>query len=122
MIKRVEGMPPGAIGLRSSGELTKDDYVDVLEPALREGIDSGELRLLFVIDDYDGVAPGAWLEDVKTGVNAWFGGHDAWRRFAFVTDVEWLAKAMRMFAWMVPGEVKVCGLSEEEEAKRWVAG
>ena len=122
MIERIEGMPAGTVGLRAAGKLSKDDYVEVLEPALREGVDSGELRLLFVIDDFDGVAPGAWPEDFKTGLGAWFRDHSAWKRFAFVTDVEWLAKAMRMFTWMTPGEVKVCGLAEEEEAKRWVAG
>lgn len=120
MIQRIEGMPEGTVGLRSSGELSREDYVDVLEPAMREGVDSGELRLLFVVDDYDGIAPGAWLEDIKTGLSAWFRDRSAWTRFAFVTDVEWLAKAMHMFAWAVPGEVRICGLTEEEEAKRWV--
>lgn len=121
MIERIEEMPAGTIGLRASGELSKDDYVMVLEPALREGVESGELRLLFVIDDWDGLAPGAWPEDFKTGMRAWFRDHSAWKRFAFVTDVEWLAKAMRMFAWMAPGEVRVCGLTEEAEAKRWLS-
>lgn len=121
MIERIEEMPPGTIGLRSSGRLSKEDYVEVLEPVLREGVASGQLRLLFVIQDYDGVAPGAWPEDFKTGMSAWFKDHSAWRRFAVVTDVEWLAKAMRMFSWAVPGEVMVCGLGEEEQARRWVA-
>lgn len=122
MIERIEGMPAGTIGLRSSGELSKEDYVGVLGPALREGVDSGELRLLFVVADFDGAAPGAWVEDFKTGLDAWFRDRSAWTRFAFVTDVEWLAKAMRVFAWMVPGEAKVYGLADEEEARRWVAG
>lgn len=121
MIERLEGMPAGTIGLRASGELSKADYVEVLEPALREGVASGELRLLFVLVEFDGLAPGAWVEDVKTGLGAWVRDHSAWRRFAFVTDVAWVAKAMRAFAWMAPGEVMVAGLAEEDEARRWVA-
>lgn len=30
------------------------------------------------------------------------------------TDVEWVAKAMRAFAWMAPGEVSVYGLDQLE--------
>jgi SpoIIAA-like len=47
--------------------------------------------------------------------------HGAWKRFALVTDVEWVAKAMRAFAWMAPGEVSVYDLNGLEEAKTWVA-
>ena len=53
MIERIDEMPAGTIGLRASGKLSRDDYREVLEPALREGIDSGELRLLFVLESFD---------------------------------------------------------------------
>lgn len=115
-------MPTGTIGLRASGRLSRDDYRDVLEPALREGIDGGELRLLFVLSDFDGLEAAAIPEDIKTGLSAWFGHHSAWRRFALVTDTEWVAKAMHMFAWMVPGDVLISDLDELDSAKEWVAG
>jgi hypothetical protein len=44
----------------------------------------------------------------------------AWKRFAVVTGVDWIAKSMRLFAWMVPGEVKVFDMSELDKAKEWV--
>ena len=122
MIERLEGMPAGTVGLRASGKLTRDEYREVLEPALREGIDTGELRLMFVLADFDGIEPAAIPEDVKTGLSAWLGHHSAWKRFALVTDVEWVAKAMHMFAWMTPGEVRIYELDEAEDAKAWVAG
>jgi SpoIIAA-like len=122
VIERIDGMPPGTIGLRASGKLTRDDYRQVLEPALREGIDGGELRLLFVLTDFEGLELAAVPEDVKTGLSAWFGHHSAWKRFALVTNVEWVAKAMHMFAWVTPGEVMICDLDRLEEAKAWVAG
>ncbi|MGH2973301.1 MAG: STAS/SEC14 domain-containing protein [Solirubrobacterales bacterium] len=121
MIERIVGMPPGTIGLRAAGKLSKDDYVEVLEPALREGIESGELRLLFVLSDFDGLELGAWPEDLKTGLRSWVRDHSAWKRFALVTDTEWVAKAMHMLTWLTPGEVMVCGLAEEDEARAWVA-
>lgn len=121
MIERVEGMPAGAVGLRASGKLSKEDYTDVLEPALREGVESGELRLLFVLTDFDGLEAKAVAEDFKTGLQVWFRDHSAWKRFALVTDVEWVAKAMHMFTWLTPGEVLICDLDRLEEAKGWVA-
>jgi len=122
MIKRIEEMPAGTIGLRASGELTREDYVEVLEPALREGVDSGALRLVFVLTDFEGLGHGAWVEDMKTGLEAWVRNHSAWKRFALVTDVEWVAKAMRAFAWMAPGEVRVFGIGELDAAREWVTG
>lgn len=121
MIVRIDDMPTGTVGLRASGKLTKDDYVEILEPALDEGIKSGELRLLFVLSDFDGLELGAWPEDVKTGLRAWVREHSAWKRFALITDADWVARAMRMFIWLTPGEVMVGDLAQEEEAKHWVA-
>lgn len=122
MIERINEMPTGTIGLRASGKLSKDDYTGVLEPALREGVESGELRLLFVLTDFDGLDAAAIPEDMKTGLQAWVRGHSAWKRFALVTDVEWVAKAMHMFTWLTPGEVLIRDFNGLEEAKAWVAG
>src|SRR4051794_37577298 len=121
MIERIDGMPEGTIGLTASGKLSVEDYRGVLVPALSEGFGSGELRLLFVLTDFGGLEHGAWIEDVKTVLKHWVRDRSAWKRFALVNDVEWVAKAMRMFAWMTPGEVKVFELNQDEEAKLWVA-
>lgn len=122
MIERIEEMPAGTIGLRACGKLTREDYQQVLEPALQEGVESGELRLLFAMPDFDGLEPGAVIEDIETGLRVWVHDHSAWRRFALVTDVEWVAKAMRAFAWLAPGEVRVFALDEMNTARAWVAG
>lgn len=123
MIEQIEGMPAGTIGLRASGKLSKADYTEVLEPELRAGVESGELRLVFVLTDFRGLEPGAWIEDAKTGLRVWVRDHAAWRRFALVTDEEWVARAMRLFAWMTPGEVMVeDDLGKLEEAKAWASG
>lgn len=52
---------------------------------LQEGVDSGELRLLFVLTDFHGLEPSALPEDAKTGLRAWVRDHSAWKRFALVT-------------------------------------
>jgi hypothetical protein len=121
MIERIDDMPAGTVGLRAWGKLTKEDYRETLEPALSEAVASGELRLVFVLTDFEGLEPGAWIEDVKTGLRVWVRDHSAWKRFALVTDVEWVAKAMHTFTWLTPGEVMIGGLESFQEAKTWVA-
>lgn len=122
MIERIADMPAETVGLRASGKLSKSDYTEVLEPALREGVRSGELRLLFLLTDFHGLDAGAWVEDLKTGLRALVRDHAAWKRFALVTDVGWVARAAGLFAWMTPGEVLIVEPARLEDARRWVAG
>ena len=121
MIERIDDVPAGVIGLCASGKLTKDEYKSVLEPALKEAMDSGEARVLFVLPDFDGLEPQAWLEDVKTGLGVELKNRSAWKRFAVVTGVDWIATSMRLFAWAMPGELAVYGMDQLDEAKDWVA-
>ena len=121
MVERIEDMPAGTIGIRASGKLTREDYRAVLEPALREAVDAGEVRCLFLLTDFEGLEAGALLQDAKTGLNLGIGHHSAWKRLALVTDADWVAKAMHMFAWLTPGEVMICAPDELEKARSWVA-
>jgi hypothetical protein len=121
MIQRIDDVPAGVIGLRASGKLTKEEYESVLEPALKEATESGEARVLFVLPDFDGLEPKAWLEDVKTGLEVELKNRSAWKRLAFVTGVDWIAKATRLFAWAMPGELAVYDMDQLDEAKSWVA-
>jgi SpoIIAA-like len=122
VVERIDDMPAGTIGLQASGKLSKADYTEVLEPALHDGVESGELRLLFLLTGFDGLEPGAWVEDAKTGLRTWVRDHSRWKRFALVTDSEWVAKSMRAFAWLAPGEVEVFEPDALDQAKSWVAG
>jgi len=79
MVRKIDGMPPGTIGLEGSGELTKEDYAEVMEPALREGVERGEIRMLFRLTDFEGLGAGAWYEDLKTGLGLGYGHHSAWK-------------------------------------------
>jgi hypothetical protein len=122
MVAKIEDMPAGTIGFRASGKLTPEDYKDVLVPTLRDAVEAGEVRMLFVLSDFEELEPRAWLEDAKTGLELGFLKHSAWKRSAIVSDADWVKKAFRMFAWMTPGEVKVFDLDQEDEARGWVAG
>jgi hypothetical protein len=124
MIEPIPDMPPGTIGFRAYGRVTKEEYSEVFLPPVREKVDSGEgIRLLYQVGPgFERFEAGALFEDAKTGWNLGVRHPDAWKRLAFVTDVQWMSQAAHAFAWMMPGELKLFGLEELEEAKGWVAG
>lgn len=121
MIERIADMPPGTVGFRASGAVSADDYRDVLEPDLQRAAEAGEIRLIYVIEGDLDMTMGAMAQDAKTGLGLAVGHHSAWKRMAVVTDVEWVDRAMRMFAWMVPGEFRTYPTSQLEDAKHWVS-
>jgi hypothetical protein len=122
VIERLTDMPPGTVGFRATGEIEREDYDNVLTPELNLALAAGELRTLYVIEDLDEIEPGALWADSKLGFDLAIRHHDAWVRSAIVTDIHWLARATRLFAWMIPGQARVFPLAELEQAKAWVAG
>lgn len=123
MIERITDMPPGTLGFRVAGEIERKDYDEVLTPELTRAIESGSpLRTLFVIESLKEMEPAALWADAKVGFDLGIRHHEAWTRSAIVTDVAWLVRATKLFAWMIPGEARVFPLASVDEAKAWVAG
>jgi SpoIIAA-like len=123
MIEHLDNMPAGTIGFRATGDVTRDEYRDVVLPAMRGAAEAGEVRMVFAVGPgFEEFKPGALIEDAKAGITLGIGHARAWKRTAVVTDVDWITKAVQMFTWMMPGEIMVRGLDGLEEAKAWVAG
>lgn len=123
MIEPLADTPSGVLGFRVSGEVQREDYEDVLTPALKRALDSGDgLRTLYLIESLDKMDPSALWADAKVGYDLGIRHHDAWVRSAIVTDIDWLRKAFEVFAWATPGEVRLYHLDQVGEARTWVAG
>jgi hypothetical protein len=124
VIEWIPDMPPGTLGFRASGHVTRDDYMERFLPPVKEKVDSGEgIRMVYQVGPgFERFELGAVLEDAKTGWNLGILHPDAWKRLAFVTDVQWMSQAAHAFAWMMPGELKIYELDGLEDAKAWVAG
>jgi hypothetical protein len=122
VIELLTEMPPDTLGFRVAGKIERQDYDDVLTPALEGAIARGKLRTLYVVEDLGEIEPGAWWADSKLGFDLAVRHRDAFVRTAVVTDVEWMARATKLFAWMIPGETRVFPRAELDEAKTWVAG
>jgi hypothetical protein len=123
MIEQLSDMPPGTLGFVITGDLTRDEYRQILLPPVKEAVESGRgIRMLVQIGPgFDEFEPGAVFEDAKQGWNLGIRHHDAWERTALVTDDEWIARAFRMFAWLAPGDLRTYGLEEVDEARAWLA-
>ncbi len=122
MIELLPDMPPGTLGFRVAGEIDRKDYDEILTPELQRAFEAGGgLRTLYVIEDLDHMDPGALWADAKLGFNLGIRHREAWVRSAIVTDTEWMARATRLFAWLIPGETRVFPLAELDQAKTWVA-
>jgi hypothetical protein len=123
VIEPLEGMPDGTIGFRATGRVTRDEYRDVLLPSMRACAEAGDVRMVFAVGPgFERFELGALAQDTKAGITLGLGHPHAWKRTALVTDVDWIAKALHMFAWLVPGEVKLYEVEGLEDAKTWVAG
>ena len=123
MIEALDGMPPGTVGIRATGHVTRDEYrEDVLTP-LRAAAEAGEVRLLFAVGPgFDRFDAGALAEDAKLGLTVGLGHLRAWKRTAVATDVDWIVKSVHVFAWLMPGDVRTFDLDELDQAKAWLAG
>jgi hypothetical protein len=119
MIRVLPDMPPGVLGLEAVDDVEREDYEEVLLPAVEAAIaEHGKVRLVYVLgpefDDYEGGA--AW-EDLKLGMS-----HPAsFERIAVVTDARWAGAALRVFSALWPGRARAFPLSDLDAAKRWAA-
>lgn len=119
MIRLLSDMPPGVIGLEAVDDVEKEDYEQVIVPAVEAAIaEHGKVRLVYVLGpEFDDYESDAMWEDLKLGVR-----HPAsFERIAVVTDARWAAPALKLFSVLWPGQSRAFPLAELEVAKAWAA-
>jgi hypothetical protein len=119
MIRLLRDMPAGVLGLEAIDDVEKDDYEDVIVPAVNRAIgEHGKVRLVYVLgpefDEYEGEA--VW-EDLKLGAR----NPTAFERIAVVTDARWVGPAIKVFSVLWPGQARAFPLADLEAAKAWAA-
>jgi Putative heavy-metal-binding/SpoIIAA-like len=72
MLEKISDVPDSVLGFKASGELTSDDYRNVLVPAVEAALQSRDkLRLLYLLgDDVTGFSAGAAKQATKLGADA----------------------------------------------------
>ena len=123
MIERIDDMPAGTLGFRGEGELSEDDFLNVLVPPLREAVATGTVRLLFLTPPEFGAG------DVKAIVDRLLHsevpglGHPRdWNRIAVLTESNMLRRSSRVWKRMIPVKVEVFGAGEVAKAREWLVG
>jgi hypothetical protein len=118
MIEALEGFPENVLGFVCHGQVTKDDYESVLIPAVEKALrEHDKLRLYYeTAPDLTGIDAGAVWDDTKVGIRHL----TRWEKFAVVTDVEWIRHTMKLFGFLLPGDMKVFSSSEAAQAKEWI--
>lgn len=119
MMKPLANLPDNVVGVSASGQIDAKDYETVLIPAIDAALQTHKrIRLLYLLTkDFEGFTTGAMWDDANLGL-----AHlRAWERIAVVTDVHWVANATRMFAFLLPGLIKVFSNKEQSGAEKWIA-
>lgn len=118
-MKLLTNLPDQVVGVSASGQIDAKDYETVLIPAIDSALQKHKrIRALYQLTtDFEGFTTGAMWDDAKLG----FAHLRAWERIAVVTDVHWVADATRMFAFLLPGLVKVFSNAEQSDAEKWIA-
>jgi stage II sporulation SpoAA-like protein len=119
MIRLLRNMPPGVLGFEAIDDVEKEDYKNVILPALEASkAEHGKVRLVYVLghrfDDYEGEA--VW-EDLKLGLKH----PTTFERVAVVTDAKWAGPAIKVLSILWPGEARTFPLDELPAAKTWAA-
>ena len=118
MMELIKSNVGNQLEIRLSGQVTQQDYDDVLIPAIENLLlDHDRMRMLCVIDeDFTGYDLDALWADGKMGLTYWRG----FERIAVAADPGWIASAMRAFAPLMPCPVRIFPLKQADAARRWL--
>lgn len=118
MMERIEGFPDEVVALRGRGEITAEDYVEVLIPALEEKLSRHRRVRLFceLGSDVTGFTASAAWQDAKVGMRHFA----SFYRIAVVTDIGWIRTAVNSMGFALPCDVKVFDMSQAHDAGEWI--
>lgn len=119
MIEEIDDLPPGAIGFSAHGVVTREDYENVIMPAVAAVIAIGQrIRLLYRFGpDFARFESGAMWDDAVLG----FRHALEWDRIAVVSDNEWVGFSVQAMHWLLPGKVRLYPDRELAAARAWIS-
>jgi hypothetical protein len=118
MIDVLTGFPENVLALRISGHVTREDYQNVVIPAVDAALKRGQKLNVYcqVNSDFAGLELAALWDDLKVGL----GNFRRWERIAVVTDIAWIGNALNVFGFLKPGQVRVFPTGEADQARAWI--
>jgi hypothetical protein len=118
MIELTGGLPDGVVGFEAVGVVTRDDYENVVVPAVEAALEGHDrVRLLHVLGErVEHHTAGAFWEDTRLGLSHL----RSFERIAVVTDLGPVRALVEAGHWAVPGELRLFANAERAEAEAWV--
>ncbi len=112
------GFPSDVVAISAKGRIDRHAYEDVLIPLIDATLArEGKVKVLYIIGpEFEGFTAGAAWDDTKLG----FSHLSDFARFALVTDVEWIRMAIKLFAPLMGGRMRVFNMAEIDTAKNWI--
>lgn len=118
MIEVMKGLPDNVLGVHASGQVTGEDYEKVMIPAVEAKLrDHDKVRFLYQVGpEFTGFDAEAMWDDAKVGLKHM----TRFDKIAMVTDVDWIARDLKAFGFLMPCEVKCFNSDQLAEAKKWI--
>jgi hypothetical protein len=118
MIDHIEGFPDKVVAFVAKGQVTKQDYDQVLIPRVDAALQRHhKIRLYYELgSQFSRIDSGAAWEDFKVGVEHL----TRWERIAIVTDVDWIRYMVDAFRFLMPGQLRVFPTAQAREARTWI--
>ena len=114
MIELIDGLPRNVVGISVTGRVTKDECREILMPAIARSLRwRDKIRLYYELGSR---FPGSGWDDLDLGFE-----HAArCERIAIVTDIAWVRLTVKAIRFLIPGEIRVFGTLETDEARAWI--
>ena len=119
MLRVIDGLPDGAVGIEAHGRVTRSERARVLQPRLDAALaDGGRIRLLYVAgEDFAGYEGGGVFDDAVFGSRHF----NAFQKIAFVADDGPWDRAVAALDGLMPAAVRTFAPRELAAAKAWLA-
>lgn len=117
MLHKIDKSPANTIGFKASGELTNDDYKNVLIPEVNHAIRThGSIRLYWEMENFKGWEDDALWEDFNFGHRL----NDEAECIAIVGDAGWIEWVTKLGQHFGKGKAKFFLSEKDEEAWYWL--
>lgn len=118
MIDFISNLPENIIGVKVSGDVTKEEYEKEFIPEMNKRI-AGKSTINYLVlltTNVSNIEIGAWWDDFKMAIEHI--GH--WRRVAIISNQKMINKLISIMGFLLPGKHKGFSLNEYDEAVFWL--
>lgn len=119
MIELIQSAPGNVSAFRAKGEVTADDYKDLVIPVLDKQVkEQGKINFLLELDtSLSDFSIGALLQDLGVGLKHF----TKWHKMAIISDSSAIKGFTNLFSYVAPGEAKGFSHADLDQAMAWVS-